>query len=160
MYGRCLQIIGSIYLVFGNTKAKQHIMEDKRVKLFSDFIKELRYNNEPRQTVKAIIKTTGLTRLTLLELENEKKNSITPYVSKAFKEGYKQVFENFEKEWIKTSQESEAAETELSQLIKTIAEISKSYSATVDKLLKLQDRCNQLEKELNDCLNSKRLTKI
>ena len=130
-------------------------MKDQRVNLFGDFIKYLRYDRQPKCQVKEIMELTGLTRVTLLEIEKKDRNHITPYINDSFIKGFNGEFIKFGKEWSKAKEKKDSSEADFSKLVKTTAEMARSYSDVVDKLIILQDKYDKLKKKYKKLKNSK-----
>jgi hypothetical protein len=125
-------------------------MKDEKVKLFSGFIKFLRYEKDPRETVKTITEKTKLTRLTLLEIQKEKRDNITLYVDTAFREGYGTELSEFELQQKEDKVNAATVESDLNQLIATNSELAKAYSSIVDKYINLQKECNEFRLLVKD----------
>lgn len=124
---------------------------DERVIFLRDFVKYLRYNRKERLAVNKIMKSTGLSRVTLLELEKMERNSITPYIYESFKSGYEEEFTNFEKEWKDNKISDENTENELALLIKTNSQLAKAYSSIVDNYIELQKTYKEILRKWEEC---------
>ena len=119
--------------------------------IISDFLKDLRYN-EKRLKVKEIMKATGLSRMTLLDLEKKRRVSISDNVLESFKNAYGEDFLKFQESYIsKTDNKKIAVSIEdFEELKSIIIEITKELLSLQKENRKLKEINSDLKKKVNE----------
>lgn len=119
------------------------IKSENQKKLIAEFIKHLRNNRHT--TVNQIINETGLTRVSLNDLEKERRKRITKNVYESFKEAYGEEFVKFEKQFSLQSDVMVIEKSEFEELKSAIVDMAKEMVALQRENRELKEKLKTLK---------------